>query len=235
MTPPLDHVIFTGHRAECERAVAAVRPVIAAMGVPETQWRQTSDSWTAPLGDAGGEIRIRKVKLDQILVSFRPNAIAGLKSACFVLCAWDMPDDGPTMADHVRLVMTMIEEMPWKDKDTFTGMEDWILGAAALADPTPHHIGVVDLATPWTGTALENGMGHPATMPADVLRRYDQRVPKSITIAARFIDETYRLYVSSSYRWNDKAALWSPGHDPVRTLRVLAAMRAAGVITEDGR
>lgn len=235
MTRPLEHIVFIGPRADCERAVASMQPVVDAMRRPSIAWRLVSDSghWIAPFGEAGGEIRMRRVKADQILVSKRIDAIAALSSGCFMLCTSDLPDDGAAMADHIVRVMDMVASMPWNDSESFSVVDDWILAAAVLADPTEHHIGVVDLASPWSSTELEDGMGRPAAMPSAILTRFDERVPMTITISSRFSDGSYRLYVSSTYRWKDPASLWSPGQDPVRTLRVLGAMRAAGVIGED--
>ncbi len=235
MTRPLEHIVFIGPRADCERAVATMRPVVDAMRRHGVAWRLDHDfgHWTAPFGEAGGEIRMRRVRTDQILVSKRIDAIAALSSGCFMLCASDLADDGATMADHIVRVMDMVTGMPWNDSETFTTVDDWILGAAAMADPTEHHIGVVDLASPWSSTELEDGMGRPAAMPSGILTRFDERVPMTITISSRFSDGSYRLYVSSTYRWKDPASLWAPGHDPVRTLRILGSMRAAGVIEED--
>jgi len=233
MTRPLEIVLVKEHQAEARRCIASMRHVLDALSRPSTDWSVETDSWTTPMGEAGGCVLLRRCRSDQVLIAERSNAIAPLRTVCILVCPADMPRSGDVMAAHATEVMKLVETLPWHDADEFAGMDDWILGAAAVADPTEHHVGVVDLATPWTPTRLEDGMGAPASMPRDVLERFDAAVPMSVTVSTRFIADAYRLNVSSSYRWSDPAILWSPSYDPLRTLRVMTTLRAAGVIAGD--
>lgn len=224
---PLDFVVLLDPEPQFDRCLNAIRPFVDLLRRPDLHWTQESRTWSAEYTSLGGCISLVASGTGIHLMD-RPTAIASRRSLAIVPLPEGMADDAAKLAPHVLAVFDAIASA--RRVDLARSREDglpWMLAAMALAVPRGASDGV-ELATPWTPTRLEKVSRDTPAIPPHALARFDAAIPMGIAAKADMVNSDWRLTVSPRFGWPKDGDEWHPDHDPVRTIRALAHVAAAG-------